>query len=841
MNVVTRLADPRRCPSCRSSLPSGSLVCGTCHLDLHGERGVRLFALLTEADALIAQMRAGVTVAAGRGPDPSEARATAAPPPTTTGAGAGVGMATVPKVLLGLGALCVLVAASLFLPFAWSLLGVLGRTLVLVMLTVAAGAAAGAAGRRGLRATAESLGVVALGLLAFDLLGARSSGWLGDVSGAAFSVLLGAVLLVAGTATTIWLRRTAVGAFVTGEVVAVVGATILLIGVAELGTGTVAHRLALVVPLLGAVTLGAARLRIGRPGPDSMAVATYGLLGVTVTAWTALVLSGLAELPGGLSWAAMWPGGAGPTLLLAGVYAAAPASSRRLGIRTRAGLLAVGLVPWALVLTAPAYDEGATWRTLAVLAPLVVCLTLLPLVPRSWRLAGVPTGLLCALAATALVTPLAVSSLSTYVATVVPAWTGSPGGRAAPLWDAGSLGSPWLLPLVVVALSATVLAVAREIEPRDGPAPTSLAPLVVLGAGLTVLGVSGALLLEAAPVWLVLVVLVAGTLGAAALAWDTGRIDAHAAQLALAAGALGLSWYDEWLTLGACLLLLGPAVAHHLRGSLAVRVSAGLASCLLLAGAIWTGGALLGAAAPWRSLVVLLVVAAVVIVRGLLDDRAASLGVELGGSLAAGAATWAGIERASAEQAATWLAVHLTVAGVATTVVALTRPERRGAGWAGGLLLAAASWVRLADIGVSTPEAYTLPAAFALLVTGWHRTRRDAAAGTAAAWSPGLGLALLPSLLWALADPLSWRALLLGLACLVLAVAGAQLRLTAPFVWGAGVGGTLVLWEVVPPALEMSAWLVIGVAGAALLVLGASWEQRVKDARSALGYLRTLR
>jgi hypothetical protein len=72
-------------------------------------------------------------------------------------------------------------------------------------------------------------------------------------------------------------------------------------------------------------------------------------------------------------------------------------------------------------------------------------------------------------------------------------------------------------------------------------------------------------------------------------------------------------------------------------------------------------------------------------------------------------------------------------------------------------------------------------------------------------------------------------------------VAGAQLRLTAPFVWGAGVGGTLVLWEVVPPALEMSAWLVIGVAGAALLVLGASWEQRVKDARSALGYLRTLR
>jgi hypothetical protein len=188
-----------------------------------------------------------------------------------------------------------------------------------------------------------------------------------------------------------------------------------------------------------------------------------------------------------------------------------------------------------------------------------------------------------------------------------------------------------------------------------------------------------------------------------------------------------------------------------------------------------------------------------------------------------------------------WLAVYLTVAGAATTVVALTRPERRRAGWGGGLLLAAASWVRLSDVGVSAPEPYTLPSALALLVTGWYRTRRDPGLGTLTAWSPGLGLALVPSLLWAVADPLSWRALLLGAAALGLVLLGAQLRLAAPLVWGAGVGAVLALWEVLPPAFEMSAWLVMGVVGAGLLLLGASWERRVQDARTAVGYVRNLR
>ena len=84
-------------------------------------------------------------------------------------------------------------------------------------------------------------------------------------------------------------------------------------------------------------------------------------------------------------------------------------------------------------------------------------------------------------------------------------------------------------------------------------------------------------------------------------------------------------------------------------------------------------------------------------------------------------------------------------------------------------------------------------------------------------------------------------AALLIIGGLVLTVVGAQARLAAPLVWGAGVGAALALWEVVPPALEASAWVVSGVAGAILLVLGASWDRRLSEARQVADYVRRLR
>lgn len=846
---VTPLADPHRCPSCRGDLPS-DLVCASCGLDLRGDLGMRLFGVLTQADALIATIRTRTVVPAATGAGTTVSAPVHMPlgppdigslptyPAPATRIADKVGLGAVPKVLLGLGALCVLGAASLFLPFAWSMLGIVGRTVVLILLTVAGGAAAHAAGSRGLRATAESLGAVMLGLVALDVLGARTSGWLGEISDPAVTVLLGAVLVAAATAATLWLRGTAVASFVAGELVAILGGVLLLLGGASLDLGSAGQRLSVVVPVLGAVAVGSAVLRRPRTGVDSMATATIGHTAMAATAWLGMVLAGAEGIVDRASYAEMWPGGAGLTLLLAGAYAALPGLVRRLSPALRATSIAAALLPWAVAATAPSYDESATGRILAVSAPLALCILLVHLLPRPWSRVGVPTALVSALATAALGAPLAVTAVATYLETALPSQPGGGVGRVVPWWGADSLGTPWLLPLVVIVLVVGALVLGREWAEESA---LLMQTLLLIGGVMTVLAVAGALLIEGAPVWWVLVLLLAATFAASAAAWFDGRDARHLAQVVLGAAALVLSWHDEWLTLAASLFLLVLAAAHHGRGAPPVRVGGGLTMALLLAASLWTAGELLQVPGAWNALVVLLVGGALVIARGLLAARQGIIGVELGATVAAAAALTAGVDRAPWQDDQTWLAIYLTVAGVAVTVVALTRADRRLAGWVGGLLLAVATWVRLAEIGVEEPEPYTLPSAAALLVAGWFRTRRNPGAGTLSAWGPGLCLALVPSLLWAIAEPLSWRAVLLGGACLVLTVVGAQLRLAGPFVWGASIGAVLVLWEIVPRAFELSAWLSMGMVGAGLLALGASWEQRVRDARAAIGYVRGLR
>ena len=149
--------------------------------------------------------------------------------------------------------------------------------------------------------------------------------------------------------------------------------------------------------------------------------------------------------------------------------------------------------------------------------------------------------------------------------------------------------------------------------------------------------------------------------------------------------------------------------------------------------------------------------------------------------------------------------------------------------------------MRLSDIGVHQPEAYTLPSALVLLVVGWFHLRGNPEASTLGAWSAGLGLALVPSLLWVLADPVSLRALVLGLVCLGLVLLGTQLRWAAPFVWGAAVGTVLVLRMIAPVALLIGPFLVFAVGGVLLLVVGATWEARLKDAERLRRYVDGLR
>ena len=113
-------------------------------------------------------------------------------------------------------------------------------------------------------------------------------------------------------------------------------------------------------------------------------------------------------------------------------------------------------------------------------------------------------------------------------------------------------------------------------------------------------------------------------------------------------------------------------------------------------------------------------------------------GLEAGAAAAALPLGLAGVLLAPVSETASWTAVLLTVAGGLVTAMSLLRADRHALGWAGGALLALASWVRLWDVGVHQPEAYTLPSALALLVVGGVHLRRRPGAGTMTALAPGL-------------------------------------------------------------------------------------------------------
>jgi len=58
---------------------------------------------------------------------------------------------------------------------------------------------------------------------------------------------------------------------------------------------------------------------------------------------------------------------------------------------------------------------------------------------------------------------------------------------------------------------------------------------------------------------------------------------------------------------------------------------------------------------------------------------------------------------------------------------------------------------------------------------------------------------------------------------------------------GAWVGTLLVLRLATPMADAVPRWALIGAAGALLVAMGITWEQRVRDARRLAGYVHGLR
>lgn len=185
------------------------------------------------------------------------------------------------------------------------------------------------------------------------------------------------------------------------------------------------------------------------------------------------------------------------------------------------------------------------------------------------------------------------------------------------------------------------------------------------------------------------------------------------------------------------------------------------------------------------------------------------------------------------------LASALGATGIAALAYALL-PERGEVAVAGVLGCSAATWTLSADAGITVVEAYSLPlAALAGIVGAVHLLRRADAPSWMTA-GPALSAGLLPSALATIGDPDLTRPLVvLAVASVVLAI-GTRVRWQSPLVVGTLATVVVAVSQLAPYAQTMPRYLSLGTAGVLLLVLGARYEERRREAERAVAWVRAL-
>ncbi|WTY70929.1 hypothetical protein OG418_11370 [Streptomyces phaeochromogenes] len=744
----------------------------------------------------------------------------------------------VQNVLLVLGGVLLTVAAIAFTLVSWGHLGIAGRAAVLGAVTFAALAAPVPLLKRGLRSTAESVAGLGLVLTVLDAYALHEVA-LPEVDGtgyAAAATALLAVLWAAYGRSLGALRLPLPAAMATAQL-----PLLLWVVAVDAGHHTITAALLVTAAFDTVVALSV-------PVRSVRVVATVGAYGTG--AWGVLAA-------GWLSWEATGPSAATRAAALLALAAAialgaawrAPAAQAASGLALTGGLITVAAAGGVLRSVLP-----DAWTVPGHL----LCGVALLAVRGTWLPESVHRGLRWSSAsvqalAVAWALPLVTVVLVGPVGWAERVWSGAPSDAR----DAVTVSTPWpsnteTAPLVLAAVAAILV-----LTFRGGP-HRSVALSGALGlAWAAVLVLPATLELPYLASLLMLGVTTAATLTAAAYSRHAHVSDdgptspaeppaptSAAAQTStrpspITLTALGLALLTSLhlvvLSLaaeGATLAVLGSLTAlfaavaawqkHEIR---AVSAAASLAYATALACAT-------GASLDWQphhiALLVLVVPATAALLAARLKDSTSTLSVEITGAVAALLA----IDLAAMEPPV--LALVLALCGVIAAGTAV-RPDRRRVGYAAAALFVLATWVRLASWEVGSPEAYTLPVTVPALVVGFVRRRRDSGTSSWTAYGPGLSVTLLPSLLAAWGD-LDWpRPLLLGSAALLVTLVGARQRLQALLVLGGGTLALVALHELAPYiAQAMGAvprWVPPALAGLLLLALGATYEQRLRDAR----------
>ncbi len=819
--AIPRYADPGRCPDCRHLLPGGPrTACPACGLSLQGRTAADLFATLQAADRMLAELRR-------ERPAPLVAGQEDRVPVPPLRADTSRATWSVPAVLLALGALCLLVGAVVFLAVAWSVLGVGGRTAVLIGLTTVGGAATVLCSRRDLRGAAEALALVTGVFVALDVAGGYAAGWLGHVTDPT-AVLVGssavAVALATGGAAMVPSR---VGPLLTPQLLATLAAAVA--GVAALvrfpASSTTTAPVA-VVALVGAALAGR------RTGQRLL---TAGLAGVAGLMWLVLVGDGARHALDRPDLSTALTASEVASLVAAAAIAAGLAGAP-VGTRVRQAALVASC--WtggaAMALTLVVSPTGLA---AAAAAGALACAVLGLVSPRR----SAASAFAFAAGGYAAVALGTASTTAVRLATSLVLAVDERGGllaRAHP--DLGRLDLPagWTVPVAALAAAGAALAFGHgrwAVGARTVAWTAAPVALVVLAVPLLCWVPS--LLLA------VVVALAVATLHLLAARRHTSG-GASGADLVAAgcwlAAAGALATYDPWAATAVSALGAGAATVVGARGSRAALVAAPV-----LAGATALAvGWLAGWQSPGTALAVVGVSSLHAVVAGAVARRHDATGEARAASYLAAVttalvATGVGTSTTGGG-AADWLVANLVVLGCAAGVVAILE-RRREAAWVAATVHLVATWVRLGDTDVAVAEAYSLPLAGVLLAFGAWTLVRDPESDSVRTLTPGLLAGLVPSLVLVAQDPVGSRALLVATGCGAAVLAGAAWRLRGPLLVGAGTGAALAVVEIAPYHDAVPRWLLLGLAGLLLLGAGVRWEHLATLGRREWGRIAELR
>jgi hypothetical protein len=717
----------------------------------------------------------------------------------------------VPAVLLGLGGLCLVVGALVFLAVTWSVLGIGGRTAVLVGLTLVAALGVALSARRGLRGAAETLAAVAGLFLAADLAGAAAAGWLGGVR--ADDAALGCALVVALVPAlgNHLLRTLPTGVLVAPQAIAAAAALIAACAALVRYGDHLTSTTTVTILVLATAADGARRAR--------QRVLAWGAGCAALAMWSALVMEGAARVlaawdsdgRGAPTWVDVEPMLVA-TGLAAAVVAAPYARGRTVGVPQQ---LAALVVSWLLpaTVTTVVVETGTALVIVAVAATIATAAVgrLLPALADACRIAAIGLAAVASFVAATAVAVLG-SGVSHEVFVQV--------GAAHPdLLATATLGSfhdaaPWVLPLAALAIAvAAPLRRARHLLALAAPV-----------AAATALCYAPALLLVTAAA----VLLAAAHVVPGRALWGRSSDLVVASCWTALAGASAV--YHPAPAAAVALLVTAVAAVHVRRTGSVVGQVALPALVATSAGAVcW----LLEVPGPWAAGVAVVAAAALTVA---LCSHVAGYAAALVTCLVAG-----GLGAADAGSAVDgWVAAYLSLAAAGSAAVAI-KGRAPGAAWLAAVLELVATWVRLGAAGVETPEAYTLPLAGVLLGFGGWTLWRDRDAGTMRTLAPGLVTALVPTLVLAAGDPVSLRALVLAGGCALLVATGAARQWRAALLAGASTGAALVVAELVPYHDAVPRWLLLSVAGACLVLAGVRWEYLAGLGRRGWGRVAELR